>query len=381
MKITVLKDADTAKGGHEARVAASPETVKGYVDSGHSVTIVKGAGAAANFADALYTDAGATLATTNTAAVKGADLVMSVTGGDVKLVAAMTKGAGITGVLSPTDNPKYAAACAKAGVTAFALDYIPRISRAQAMDVLSSQSNLAGYRAVVEAGSIYGRAFPMMMTAAGTVAPAKVFIMGAGVAGLQAIATARRLGAVTTATDVRPAAKEQVGSLGAKFIAVENEEFKAAETAGGYAKQMSAEYQALQAELTAKHVAKQDIVITTALIPGRPAPQLISKDMLASMRPGSVLVDLAVERGGNVAGAKPGEIVTTKNGVHIVGHLNWPSRMASDSSNLFARNLKHFLPLVTAEDGSYAPDWDDDIIKGCALTRDGAVVHERLKGA
>jgi len=291
----------------------------------------------------------------------------------------MAKGAGITGVLSPTDNPKYAAACAKAGVTAYALDYIPRISRAQSMDVLSSQSNLSGYRSVVEAGGIYGRAFPMMMTAAGTIAPAKIFIMGVGVAGLQAIATARRLGAVTTATDVRPATKEQVASLGAKFIAVENEEFKAAETAGGYAKQMSAEYQALQAELTASHIAKQDIVITTALIPGRKAPVLVTKAMLDTMRPGSVLVDLAVERGGNVEGAKPGEIVTTENGVHIVGHLNWPSRMAADASNMFARNIKNFLPLVTSEDGAYVPDWEDEIIQGCALTRDGEVVHERLK--
>ncbi len=376
MKITILNDT----GGHEARVAATPETVKGYVKSGHSVSVVKNAGAKSDFSDADYKEAGASIVATNAAAAKTADLVMSITGADAKLVAGMKKGAGITGVLSPTDNPKYAAACAKAGVTAYALDYIPRISRAQAMDVLSSQSNLAGYRAVVEAGSIYGRAFPMMMTAAGTIAPAKTFIMGVGVAGLQAIATARRLGAVTTATDVRPATKEQVASLGAKFIAVENEEFKAAETAGGYAKQMSAEYQALQAALTAKHIAKQDIVITTALIPGRDAPILVTKAMLDTMKPGSVLVDLAVERGGNVEGAQKGKIVTTKNGVHIVGHLNWPSRMASDSSNMFARNLKNFLPLVTAEDGAYVPDWDDEIIQGCALTRDGAVVHERLKG-
>ena len=375
MKIAVLNDAS----GTEARVAATPETVKAYVNSGHSVAVVKGAGLAADFSDTDYKDAGATISTTNTAAAKGADLVMSITGGDKKLLAGMKKGAGITGLLNPTDNPDYAKACAKAGVTAYALEYIPRISRAQSMDVLSSQSNLSGYRAVVEAGSIYGRAFPMMMTAAGTVAPAKVFIMGAGVAGLQAIATARRLGAVTTATDVRPAAKEQVASLGAKFIAVENEEFKEAETAGGYAKQMSAEYIKLQAELTASHLTKQDIVVTTALIPGRPAPRLIDKKMVASMRAGSVIIDMAVERGGNVEGSKPGEIVTTKNGVKIVGLLNWPSRMSSDASNMFARNLKNFLPLVTAEDGSYAPDWDDEIIQGCALTRDGEVVHERLK--
>jgi len=376
MHIAVLNDIAPP----ESRVAATPDTVKTYVAAGHSVSVVKKAGAAANFSDEAYKDAGASLVASNMAAVKTADLVMSVTGGDAKLIAAMKKGAGMTGLMNPTDNLKYAEACAKAGVTAFALEYIPRISRAQSMDVLSSQSNLAGYRAVVEAGSIYGRAFPMMMTAAGTIAPAKVFIMGVGVAGLQAIATARRLGAVTTATDVRPATKEQVASLGAKFIAVENEEFKAAETAGGYAKQMSAEYQALQAELTAAHIAKQDIVITTALIPGRKAPVLVTKPMVNSMRAGSVLVDLAVERGGNVEGAKPSDIVTTKNGVHIVGHLNWPSRMAADASNMFARNLKNFLPLVTAEDGSYAPDWADEIIKGCALTKDGAVVHERLKG-
>lgn len=376
MKIAILNDVKSP----EARVAGTPDTVKGYIASGHTVTVVKGAGAKADFADSLYTDVGADIAASNAAAVKTADLVMSIAGGDEKIIKAMKKGAAIAGLMNPTDNPKYVAALAKAGVTGFALEYIPRISRAQSMDVLSSQSNLAGYRAVVEAGGIYGRAMPMMMTAAGTIAPAKVFIMGVGVAGLQAIATARRLGAVTTATDVRPATKEQVASLGAKFIAVENEEFKAAETAGGYAKQMSPEYQKLQAELTASHVSKQDIVITTALIPGRDAPVLITKAMLGTMKPGSVLIDLAVERGGNVEGAKPGEIVTTKNGVHIVGHLNWPSRMAADASSMFARNLKAFLPLVTAEDGSFAPDWDDEIIKGCALTKDGEIVHERVKG-
>ncbi|PHR91358.1 MAG: NAD(P)(+) transhydrogenase (Re/Si-specific) subunit alpha [Robiginitomaculum sp.] len=375
MKIAVLKE--TASG--EARVAATPDAVKFYVDNGHTVTLTKGAGTHAHFSDADYKAVGASLSASNPACVKAADIVLSITGGTAALVAKMKKGAGITGLMNPTDNPDFAKACAKAGVTAYALEYIPRISRAQAMDVLSSQSNLAGYRSVVEAASIYGRAFPMMMTAAGTVAPAKVFIMGAGVAGLQAIATARRLGAVTTATDVRPAAKEQVASLGAKFIAVENDEFKEAETAGGYAKQMSPEYQKLQAELMAKHIAKQDIVVTTALIPGRPAPRLIDKAMVKSMRAGSVLIDLAIERGGNVEGAKAGKIVETANGVKIVGHLNWPSRMAADSSSLFARNLRNFLPLVTAEDGSYAPDWDDEIIQGCALTRDGVVIHERLK--
>lgn len=381
MNITILNDTDDAFGDNaEARVGATPDIVKSYVAAGHKVIVVKNAGKYANHYDDDYKAAGASISASNKVASKNADLVLSITGKDAKFVAGLKSGAGITGLMNPTDNPKYAQACAKANVTAFALEYIPRISRAQSMDVLSSQSNLSGYRAVVEGASIYGRAMPMMMTAAGTIAPAKCFIMGVGVAGLQAIATARRLGAVTTATDVRPATKEQVASLGAKFIAVENEEFKEAETAGGYAKQMSPEYQKLQAELTASHIAKQDIVITTALIPGRAAPILVTKSMIANMRPGSVLVDLAAERGGNVEGAVAGKIVETKNGVKIVGLLNWPSRLASDSSALFAKNLKNFIPLVTAEDGSYAPDWDDEIIQGCALTRDGKVIHERLKG-
>jgi NAD(P) transhydrogenase subunit alpha len=381
LNITILNDTDDKFGDNaEARVGATPDIVKNYVASGHKVTVVTGAGKLANHYDADYKSAGATISSSNKVACKDADLVLSITGKDAKFVAGLKSGSGITGLMNPTDNPKYAEACAKANVTAFALEYIPRISRAQSMDVLSSQSNLSGYRAVVEGASIYGRAMPMMMTAAGTIAPAKCFIMGVGVAGLQAIATARRLGAVTTATDVRPATKEQVASLGAKFIAVENEEFKAAETAGGYAKQMSPEYQKLQAELTASHIAKQDIVITTALIPGRAAPILVTKSMIANMRPGSVLVDLAAERGGNVEGAVAGKIVETKNGVKIVGLLNWPSRLASDASAMFAKNLKNFIPLVTAEDGSYAPDWNDEIIQGCALTRDGKVIHERLKG-
>ncbi|MBC6412058.1 MAG: Re/Si-specific NAD(P)(+) transhydrogenase subunit alpha [Hyphomonadaceae bacterium] len=375
MKIAVLKDVKSP----EARVAATPGTVRNYIDDGHEVSVVKGAGALANFTDALYKNAGALIAASNKTAIRDADLVMSITGADKTLVKLMKKGAGITGLMNPMDSLDYVKACAEAEVTAFALECIPRISRAQSMDVLSSQSNLSGYRSVVEGAAIYGRAFPMMMTAAGTVAPARVFVMGAGVAGLQAIATARRLGAVTTATDVRPAAREQVASLGAKFIAVENEEFREAETADGYAKHMSEEYQKLQAELTASHIARQDVVVTTALIPGRPAPKLVDKTMLASMCPGSVLIDLAVERGGNVEGARPGQIVTTDNGVHIVGYLNWPSRMAPDASSMFARNLGNFLPLVTAKDGSYAPDWSDEIIQGCALTRDGAVVYPGLK--
>jgi len=380
LKIAVIKETGSSKNmSGEARVAATPDAVKFYVAGGHKVSVTKGAGKKAHFSDADYKAAGASLSANNEACVKTADFVMSINGGSKALIAKMKKGAGIFGLMNPTDHPDYAAACAKAGVTAYAAEYIPRISRAQSMDILSSQSNLAGYRSMVEAAAIYGRAFPMMMTAAGTIAPAKAFIMGVGVAGLQAIATARRLGAVTTATDVRPATKEQVASLGAKFIAVENQEFKEAETAAGYAKQMSPEYQKLQAELMAKHIAKQDIVITTALIPGRPAPKLITKAMIKSMKPGSVLVDLAVERGGNIAGVKPGEIVETAGGVKIVGILNWPSRMAADASALFARNIRNFLPLVTSEDGSYSPDWDDEIIQGCALTKDGEVIHERLK--
>jgi NAD(P) transhydrogenase subunit alpha len=260
------------------------------------------------------------------------------------------------------------------------MELMPRITRAQSMDVLSSQANLAGYRAVIDAAEEYDRAMPMMMTAAGTVPAARVFIMGVGVAGLQAVATARRLGAVVTATDVRPAVKEQVASLGAKFIAVEDEEFKQAETAGGYAKEMSKEYQAKQAELVASHIAKQDIVITTALIPGRPAPKLVTKKMVDSMRPGSILVDLAVERGGNVEGAEPGKVVEVK-GVKIIGHLNVPGRLAASASALYARNLFAFVEtLIDKEKKDVAIDWDDDLVKATALTRDGAVVHPSFSG-
>jgi NAD(P) transhydrogenase subunit alpha len=259
------------------------------------------------------------------------------------------------------------------------MEFVPRISRAQAMDALSSQANLAGYRAVIEAAHAYGRALPMMMTAAGTVAPAKLFVMGAGVAGLQAIATARRLGAVVTATDVRPAAKEQVESLGAKFVAVEDEEFKAAETAAGYAKEMSADYQARQAALVSDHIKRQDIVITTALIPGRPAPRLVTKDMVASMRPGSVIVDLAVERGGNVEGVKA-DAVTETGGAKIVGYVNVPGRLAATASSLYAKNLLAFLDvLIDKKTKAVAINWDDDIVKATALTRDGAVVHPNFK--
>jgi H+-translocating NAD(P) transhydrogenase subunit alpha len=285
------------------------------------------------------------------------------------------KGALVIAMMDPYGHDEALRAMAEAGVTALAMELLPRITRAQAMDVLSSQANLAGYRAVIDAAAEYGRALPMMMTAAGTVPATKVFVMGAGVAGLQAIATARRLGAIVTATDVRPAAKEQVESLGAKFIAVEDEEFKAAETASGYAKEMSKEYQAKQAALVAEHIKKQDIVITTALIPGRPAPRLITKEMVESMRPGSVIVDLAVERGGNVEGVQP-DAVAEATGVKIVGYRNVPGRLAATASNLYAKNLYAFLEiLIDKKAKALAVNWDDEILKATALTRDGAVVH------
>jgi len=284
-------------------------------------------------------------------------------------------GALVIAIMDPYGHETAIKALADARVTAFAMELMPRITRAQSMDVLSSQANLAGYRAVIDASAEYGRAFPMMMTAAGTVPAARVFIMGVGVAGLQAIATARRLGAVVTATDVRPATKEQVESLGAKFLAVEDDEFKNAQTAGGYAKEMSKEYQAKQAALVAEHIKKQDVVITTALIPGRPAPKLVSAAMVASMRPGSVLVDLAVERGGNVEGAKAGEVADV-NGVKIVGFTNVAGRLAASASALYAKNLLTFLEiLIDKKDKKLAVNWDDEIVKATALTRDGAVVH------
>jgi H+-translocating NAD(P) transhydrogenase subunit alpha len=285
------------------------------------------------------------------------------------------RGAIVIGLMDPFDAAAALAALANAGVIAFSLELLPRITRAQSMDVLSSQANLAGYRAVIDAAAEYGRAFPMMMTAAGTVPAARIFIMGAGVAGLQAIATARRLGAVVTATDVRPAAKEQVESLGAKFIAVENAEFRQAETAAGYAKEMSKEYQAKQAELIAEHVKKQDIVITTALVPGRPAPRLISKEMVEAMRPGSVIVDLAVERGGNCDLARPGEVFEVA-GVKIVGHLNVAGRIAATASSLYAKNLYAFLEILVDKSAkALAVNWDDEIVRATVLTRNGTVIH------
>ncbi|MGD2132774.1 MAG: Re/Si-specific NAD(P)(+) transhydrogenase subunit alpha [Maricaulaceae bacterium] len=371
MKIAVLKE----RRDGETRVAATPETVKKMIAAGHAVAIEKDAGAAASIPDVQFTDAGASIAPDAAAAVSGADLVIKVRAPLPEELSAMKSGAALVGLLAPHGDPAALEAYAKAGIDAFSMEFTPRITRAQSMDALSSQSNLAGYRAVIEAANAYGQAFPMMMTAAGTVPAAKVFVMGAGVAGLQAIATAKRLGAIVSATDVRPAAKEQVASLAAKFVAVEDEEFKAAETAGGYAKEMSDEYKAKQAELIASHIAKQDVVITTALIPGRPAPKLVSAAMVASMQPGSVLVDLAIEAGGNIEGAKLGEVVETANGAKILGFANLPGRLAKDASALYAKNLLNLLPLLSSEDGALAPHADDEIIQGMQLTRGGAVVH------
>ena len=368
MRIAVARESDPA----EDRVAATPDTVKKLKSLGADVVVEPGAGFKSGIPDGDFTAAGATLVAD---AVKNADVVLKVRRPNAIELAQYKKGALVIAIMDPYGNETALKAMADAGVTAFAMELMPRITRAQSMDVLSSQANLAGYRAVIDASAEYGRALPMMMTAAGTVPAAKVFVMGVGVAGLQAIATARRLGAVVTATDVRPAVKEQVQSLGAKFIAVEDDEFKQAETAGGYAKEMSKEYQAKQAALVADHIKKQDIVITTALIPGRPAPRLVSKDMVASMRAGSVIVDLAVERGGNVEGAKPGEVVAV-DGVKIVGHLNVAGRLAATASALYAKNLLTFLDLMIDKTAkSLAVPWDDEIVKATVLTRDGAVVH------
>jgi NAD(P) transhydrogenase subunit alpha len=372
MKIAVAAETDKA----EPRVAGTPETVKKLIGLGAEIVVEPGAGVQSGILDADYAAAGATLVKD---AVKDADVVLRVRRPRADELLDYKQGAIVVALMDPYGNESAVNALANAGVTAFAMELMPRITRAQSMDVLSSQANLAGYRAVIDAAAEYDRALPMMMTPAGTVPAAKVFVMGVGVAGLQAIATARRLGAVVTATDVRPAAKEQVQSLGAKFIAVEDEEFKQAETAGGYAKEMSKEYQAKQAALIADHIKKQDIVITTALIPGRPAPRLVTKEMVDSMRPGSVIVDLAVERGGNVEGVKAGEVITV-NGVKIVGHLNWPGRLAATSSQLYAKNLLTFLEsLIDKKEKKLAINWDDEIVKGTLLTRDGKVVHPNFQ--
>jgi NAD(P) transhydrogenase subunit alpha len=372
MKVAVI--AETEAG--EPRVAATPETVKKMAALGATVAVQAGAGVKSGILDTDYTAAGAAVVADP---VNDADVVLQVRRPEGPELARVKKGAIVIGMMDPYGHDNAVRAMAEAGIVAFALELLPRITRAQVMDVLSSQANLAGYRAVIDAAAEFGRALPMMMTAAGTVPAARVFVMGAGVAGLQAIATARRLGAIITATDVRPAAKEQVESLGAKFIAVEDEEFKAAETAAGYAKEMSKEYQAKQAALVAEHIKKQDIVITTALIPGRPAPRLINKGMVTSMRPGSVVVDLAVERGGNVEGVSA-DAVTEINGVKIVGYRNVAGRLAATASSLYAKNVFAFFELLIDKNSkTLAVNWGDEIIKATALTRDGAVVHPSFR--
>jgi proton-translocating NAD(P)+ transhydrogenase subunit alpha len=372
MRVAVAREVDA----NEPRVAATPETVKKLISFGAEVAVARGAGIASGIPDAEYEAAGAEI---GEAVEKNADVVLKVRRPEAGELAGYKKGALVIAIMDPYGHEDELKKLADAGLTTFAMELMPRITRAQSMDVLSSQANLAGYRAVIEGAEEYGRALPMMMTAAGTVPAAKVFIMGVGVAGLQAIATARRLGAVVTATDVRPATKEQVESLGAKFVAVEDEEFKQAETAGGYAKEMSKEYQAKQAALVAEHIKKQDIVVTTALIPGRPAPRLISKEMVASMRPGSVIVDLAVERGGNVEGARAGEVAQV-GPAKIVGYLNVPGRLAASASALYAKNLLNFLEtMIDKNEKKLAVNWDDELIKATMLTRDGAVVHPNFQ--
>ncbi|HEV2563313.1 MAG TPA: Re/Si-specific NAD(P)(+) transhydrogenase subunit alpha [Rhizomicrobium sp.] len=376
MKLAILKE----RRAGEARVAATPETVKKLKTLGLDIAVETGAGAGARIADADYVTQGASIAPDAATALKDADIVLKVRGPDASEIAGMKKGAVLAALLAPYTEKAAIAQLAARGVDAFAMEFIPRISRAQAMDVLSSQANLAGYKAVLDAAATFGRAMPMMMTAAGTIAPARVFIMGVGVAGLQAIATARRLGAIVTATDVRPATKEQVESLGANFIAVIDDEFKQAETAAGYAKPMSAEYQAKQAALVAEHIKKQDIVITTALIPGRKAPVLVTEDMVKTMKPGSVIVDLAAEQGGNCPLTKPNEVIEAY-GVTLMGYTNLPARLAVDTSSLYSRNLFNFVNLIVdKKTGALNLNWDDEIVKGAGLTRNGEIVHPSLKG-
>lgn len=377
MKIAVLKE--TRSG--ETRVAATPETVKKLSGLGASVTVQAGSGDHARIADEDYVAAGAEISPSAADAAQGAEMILKVQAPSSDEMRVFGRGSKLVAILSPYNDPDSVDAYARLGVDAMAMDFMPRITRAQSMDVLSSQSNLSGYKAVIDASAYYGRALPMMMTAAGTIAPAKIFVMGAGVAGLQAIATARRLGAVVSATDVRFAAKEQVESLGASFVTVDEEAMKEAETEGGYAKEMSDDFKKRQAEFVAEHIAKQDIVITTALIPGRPAPQLVSADMVRAMKPGSVIVDLAVEQGGNVELSRAGEAIET-GGVTILGFLNVPGRLAADASSLYARNVFNFISAFTdKETGAFVADPEDDIIKGITLSREGAVVHPAFAGA
>jgi NAD(P) transhydrogenase subunit alpha len=361
----------------EARVAATPETTKKLKGLGLDVVVERDAGSGANYSDADYEAAGAKVASDGV--LRNADIVLKVRGPDDAEIAQLKRGAILISLLAPATERETIAKLAEAGVEAFAMEYLPRISRAQAMDVLSSQANLAGYKAVIDAAAEFGRAMPMMMTAAGTIAPARVLVMGVGVAGLQAIATAKRLGAIVSATDVRPATKEQVESLGGTFVAVIDDEFKNAQTAAGYAKEMSKEYQAKQAALIAETIKKQDIVITTALIPGRKAPVLVSEEMVKTMKPGSVIVDLAAEQGGNCPLTKANQ-VTKVHGVTIMGHTNLPGELAVDASNLYSRNLFNFVSLfVDKKTGQAQLNWDDEIIKGSGVTRDGKIVHPALQ--
>lgn len=377
MKIAIPRE----RRPNELRVAASAETVKKYKGLGFDVVVETGAGLGSAITDDAFVAAGAEIVADAATALKDADIVLKVqrpltaAEGGIDELALIKPGAILIAILSPYGDPETVKAYAEAKIDAFAMEFMPRITRAQSMDVLSSQANLAGYRAVLEAATEFGRAFPMMMTAAGTVPPARALIMGVGVAGLQAIATAKRLGAVVSATDVRPATKEQVESLGGTFIAVMDDEFKQAQTAGGYAKEMSAEYKAKQAALMAETIKKQDIVITTALIPGRKAPVLVSDAMLKTMKQGAVLLDMAVEQGGNVEGSVPGEVVE-KYGVKIIGRINLPSRIPVDASALYAKNLLNFItPFVDKDSRSLVFKWEDEVVKGTGLTRGGAVVH------
>jgi H+-translocating NAD(P) transhydrogenase subunit alpha len=377
MRIAVPVEIDA----DEPRVAATAETVGKLIKLGATVAVARGAGMRSGIPDADYAQAGAELPDP-AEVTRTADIVLKVRRPRPEELAAYRPGTLVLAIMDPYGQEAALAQIARAGLVAFAMELMPRITRAQSMDVLSSQANLAGYRAVVDAAASYGRALPMMMTAAGTIPAARIFVMGVGVAGLQAIATARRLGAIVTATDVRPAAKEQVASLGAKFLAVEDDEFRQAESATGYAKPMSAEYQAKQAELVVGHIAKQDIVVTTALIPGRPAPRLVNAAMVASMRPGSVIVDLAVERGGNVEGSESGREVETANGVRILGHANVAGRLPASASALYARNLLAFVEtMIDKTSQAVSPNWDDELIKATLLTRDGQVVHPNFKAA
>src|SRR5438270_3153890 len=380
MKLAIIKE----RRADERRIAASPDTVKAMVGMGLEPVIESGAGAGACFPDDLYSAAGATIAADPGAALADADIVLKVQrpllgGADgVDELGPMKRGAALIGLLQPLQSPVDVEAYAGAGIAAFAMELIPRITRAQTMDVLSSQANLAGYKAVLDAAAEFGRALPMMMTAAGTIKAARVLVMGAGVAGLQAIATARRLGAIVSATDVRAAAKEQVASLGATFITVDEDAMKAAETSGGYAREMDEDFQRRQREKITETLRRTDIVICTALIPGKQAPILLTEAMVAALAPGSVIVDLAVESGGNVEGSRAGEIVTTANGVKIVGHINMAARVPVDASQLYARNLLAFLALIVDKEGRLRIDTADEIVKAALLTMDGAIVNPAL---